>query len=151
MHNNNFKNSYELFKLYFCYFILNHLYMSAYLNNECLSAHFNLLFKLSCHCLRLCVPRLPLREHVLRAQEGNPASTYLPVSPLSQSCGLSVGTRGGTQTFSWYPVRYPDFQLVPGAAPRLSVGTRGGTQTLSWYPVRYPDFGWYPGGTLNFG
>ena len=72
--------------------------MFAYLKNECLSAHICLLFKLSCHCLRRCVPRMSLREHVLRAQERNPASTYLAVSPLSQSCGLSVGTLCGTLT-----------------------------------------------------
>ena len=95
--------------------------MIAYLNNECLSAHIYLLFKLSCHCLRRCVPRLPLREHVLRAQEGKPASTYLPVSPLSQSCGLSGGTLCGALTFSWYPVRYPDLRLVSCAVPWSSV------------------------------
>ena len=110
------------------------LYMFAYLNNGCPSGYIYLLFILSCHCLRRCVLRLSLGEHVLRAQEGNLASTYLPVSPLSQSCGLSV---------NWYPVLYPDF---------------------SWYPVRYPDFSWCPDfqllpwlsagtlcGTLNFG
>ena len=87
--------------------------MFTYLSNECPSAHIYLLFKLSCQCLRRCVPRLPLREHVLGAQEGNPASTYLLVSPLSQSCGLSVGTLCGTLTFGWYTVRYLDLKLTP--------------------------------------
>ena len=99
------------------------LYMFTYLNNECPSGHIYLLFILSCHCLRRCVPRLPLREHVLRAQERNLASAYLLVSPLSQSCGLSVGAR----TFSWCP----DFQLVPW----LSAGTLCGTLNFGWHPV----------------
>ena len=83
--------------------------MFVYLSNKCLSAHLNLLFKLSCNWLRRCVPRLPLREQVLREQDGNPASIYLPVSPLSESCGLSVSTL----TFGLYPVRYLDLRLTP--------------------------------------
>ena len=59
------------------------------------------------------VPWLPLREQVFSAQEGNPASTYLPISPLLQSCGISVGTLCGTLTFGWYLVRYLDLRLTP--------------------------------------
>ena len=63
------------------------------------------------------------RMPVFRAQEGNPASTYSPVSPLSQSRGLSVGTLCGTLCFSFHPVRHLGFWLVPCAVPWSSGGT----------------------------
>ena len=89
-----------LFIVYFNHFV--QLYwcvasMSAY------SAHLTMLFILSWHCLRRCVPRLQ-REHVFSAQEGNSASTYLTVSPLSQGCGPSVGTKNCTLIFGFHPV-----------------------------------------------
>ena len=88
-----------------------------YLNNECISAHLFWLFKLSCHCLRRCVPRLPLREHVLRRRRGPGKYTYL-ITYFSLVAKLWA--------FSWYPVRYPDIRLVY---------TLCGTLIFSWYPV----------------
>ena len=117
--------------------------MFVYLINECLLAHLYLLFMLSCHCLRRCVPRLPLKKQVLRAQEGSLACLWgsrsseqrKGASPASEGAGLQSAGGSPESTslpvsplghaelwaFSWFPV--PPYQLVPCAVPWWSVGT----------------------------
>ena len=103
--------------------------MFVYLINECLLAHLYLLLMLSCHCLRRCVNRLPLRNQVLRAQEGSLACLWGSRSSERRRepgkyilTGFSPGTR-----------RVVCFKLVPCAT--LSVGTLCGALIIGWHLV----------------
>ena len=83
-----------------------------------------------------------------------PLSATVCSSPASDgACPQSAGGEPGKYiltgfspvselwAFSWYPVRYLDFQLVPCALPGLSVGTQCGIRTSAGTLC----------GTLNFG